>query len=361
MEKILTIIIPTYNMEKYLDRSLSCLIVPDAELMRQLEVIVVNDGSKDRSSEIAHGYADRYPDTYVVIDKENGNYGSCINAALPVAKGKYVRVLDADDCFDNKIFADYLSSLRSTDVDLVYNQIRNVDQDSNTLEYYAIDAEPYKVCPFESIQKDWNTLIIHGVAYKRSIFEGLHYHQSEKIYYTDLEWVYLPMSNVRNLVYFSQPLYNYYLGRPGQTVSKEVVQKQFRMIIAILNSYLTIYKEVLACNGKWHGKTISLDYLKSRCKARIERVYSFILIENRRLFMLKELRAIDQQLFQNIDELKAYSNNLSYPNNATSSDLIRVRYIKIWRKYGNFAYLVCLFFVNHYMGICNRWRQKQTI
>lgn len=358
MEKILSIIIPTYNMEKYLDRSLSCLIVPDAALMRQLEVIVVNDGSKDRSSEIAHGYADRYPDTYVVIDKENGNYGSCINAALPIARGKYVRVLDADDCFDNRIFADYLSFLCSTDVDLVYNQIRNVDQDSNTLEYYAIDAEPYKVYPFEAIQKDWNILIIHGVAYKRSVFEGLHYHQSEKIYYTDLEWVYLPMSNVRNLVYFPHPLYNYYLGRPGQTVSKEVVQKQFRMIIAILKSYLSIYNEVATNGGVWHGKKVSFSYLYSRCKARIERVYSFILIENRRLFMLKELRPLDKKFFQNSRDLFEYSNNLRYPAGDDTSKPIRFRYIRNWRRYGNIFYLLSFFVLNHYLGICSRLKNR---
>ena len=75
MNKILTIIIPTYNMEKYLRRCLDSLII-DEEGMKQLEVLVINDGSKDSSSQIAHEYQDKYPDTYRVIDKENGNYGN---------------------------------------------------------------------------------------------------------------------------------------------------------------------------------------------------------------------------------------------------------------------------------------------
>ena len=62
MEKLLTIVVPTYNMEKYLDKCLTSLIVEEP-LMSQLEVLVVNDGSKDRSSEIAHGYEQLYPDT----------------------------------------------------------------------------------------------------------------------------------------------------------------------------------------------------------------------------------------------------------------------------------------------------------
>lgn len=69
MEKILTIVIPTYNMQDYLRRCLDSLIVPE-EQMKQLEVLVVNDGSKDNSSAIAHEYQDKYPGTFRVIDKE---------------------------------------------------------------------------------------------------------------------------------------------------------------------------------------------------------------------------------------------------------------------------------------------------
>ena len=115
MNKILTIIIPTYNMEKYLRRCLDSLII-DEEEMKQLEVLVINDGSKDSSSQIAHEYQDKYPDTFRVIDKENGNYGSCINRGLKEATRKYVKVLDADDSFDTKNFAKLLNVLGATHV-----------------------------------------------------------------------------------------------------------------------------------------------------------------------------------------------------------------------------------------------------
>ena len=94
MEKILTIVIPTYNMQDYLHRCLDSLIVPE-EQMKHLEVLVVNDGSKDNSSAIAHEYQNKYPDTFRVIDKDNGHYGSCVNAALKIATGKYFRLVDA--------------------------------------------------------------------------------------------------------------------------------------------------------------------------------------------------------------------------------------------------------------------------
>ena len=81
MDKILSIIVPTYNMEKYLQNCLDSLLLSEKQ-MQDYEVWIINDGSKDRSSEIAHSYELRYPDTFRVVDKNNGNYGSCINCGL---------------------------------------------------------------------------------------------------------------------------------------------------------------------------------------------------------------------------------------------------------------------------------------
>lgn len=88
-------------MEKYLNKCLDSLLIKTG--LEYLEVIVVNDGSSDSSLSIAQAYQQKYPDVFVIIDKTNGNYGSCINAGLPVAKGKYIKILDADDSFSTPI------------------------------------------------------------------------------------------------------------------------------------------------------------------------------------------------------------------------------------------------------------------
>ena len=106
--KILTIIVPSYNMEAYLPKCLGSLIIDDKDLLQKLEVIVVNDGSKDRTSEIAHEFEANYPGVFRVIDKKNGHYGSCINAGLAIATGFYVKVLDADDWFVTGHFQNFL-------------------------------------------------------------------------------------------------------------------------------------------------------------------------------------------------------------------------------------------------------------
>ena len=79
--KIVSIVIPTYNVEKYLRRCLDSLLY-DATVLKDIELIVVNDGSKDSSLEIAREYENNYPDTVVVINKENGGHGSTINAGF---------------------------------------------------------------------------------------------------------------------------------------------------------------------------------------------------------------------------------------------------------------------------------------
>ena len=91
--KRLSVIIPTYNMAALLPQCLDSLVRSAAA--SSLDVVVVNDGSRDASLSIAQRYADHHPDIVRIIDKPNGNYGSTINAALPTLKGEYVKILDA--------------------------------------------------------------------------------------------------------------------------------------------------------------------------------------------------------------------------------------------------------------------------
>lgn len=102
-------------MAAYLGTCLSSLII---ERLERVEVIVINDGSKDNSAEVAQEFIDKYPETFKIINKQNKNYGSCINKGLAEAQGKYIKVLDSDDSFDTVNFATMVSLLEKIDVDL---------------------------------------------------------------------------------------------------------------------------------------------------------------------------------------------------------------------------------------------------
>ena len=95
-EKILSIIIPMYQAERFIAKCLDSLLT-DQRCLTYLEILIVNDGSRDRSGKIAAGYREKYPDSIRLIEKENGGHGSAVNAGVEQCSGKYFKVLDADD------------------------------------------------------------------------------------------------------------------------------------------------------------------------------------------------------------------------------------------------------------------------
>ena len=129
--KVLTLVIPVYNTEKYVKRCLDSILIED--VLEDIEVITVNDGSKDGSVEILRRYEKMYPNSVVVIDKENGGHGSTVNAGLEKATGKYFRVIDSDDWVNSHDFVTFVNKLKNEDADLVVTNYRK------ELEYYNKD------------------------------------------------------------------------------------------------------------------------------------------------------------------------------------------------------------------------------
>lgn len=228
-EKILSIIVPSYNMEAYLPKCLESLIVEDKELLQKLEVIVVNDGSKDHTSEIAHNFAAKYKGVFRVLDKANGNYGSCINAALPIASGVFVKILDADDRFDVKAFAQMLAILiaserNSENMDLFLSDFVEVDENNEKVCLHTLQLptdNAYSVVDIEKIP----ALYMHSIAYRTKNLRDIGYLQTEGISYTDNEWTFYPMITVKKFKYIQLPVYRYLVGRVGQTIDPVVLRK----------------------------------------------------------------------------------------------------------------------------------------
>ena len=238
MEKQITIIIPTYNMEEYIAKCLDSLIIPELE---QIEVLVVNDGSKDRSSEIAHLYAQKYPCSIRVIDKNNGNYGSCINAALAEATGRYVKILDADDTFDKVGFSLFVQRLLSIDVDVIISEYLHCTQNGQEIKpnnWYGNTPEydrPLAPTEFFSLIKEEN-IQMHRLTYKLSFLRNIKYQQTEGISYTDTEWVYIPLFQCKSVICFDTIVYRYLCDREGQSMSPEKLQSSLKQLFQVLES-----------------------------------------------------------------------------------------------------------------------------
>lgn len=243
MEKILTLIIPTYNMEHYLRHCLESTLVKDH--LDSLEVIVVNDGSKDASLAIAREFHDRFPEVFRVIDKPNGNYGSCVNRALAEAKGRYVKLLDADDSFATEAFDRFLGFLAATDADMVlsdYLQVNMKDEVTATTSYSLPTRQVLDFAPLCNTTA-LGILCMHGVTYRTKMLRDHHYVQTEGISYTDQEWAFLPLKWVKTVAYFDDTVYRYLLGREGQTMGLIYTPTGWRQHVTIFRCLVEGAKE----------------------------------------------------------------------------------------------------------------------
>ena len=271
MEKILTIVIPTYNMQDYLRRCLDSLIVPE-EQMQHLEVLVVNDGSKDNSSVIAHKYQNKYPDTFRVIDKENGNYGSCVNRGLKEATGKYIKILDADDWFDNEAFIKYLMFLDDKTVDLILTPFVRLGVNNKTISIQKYSIPSYSIINSKEFTCSEN-LEMHAFTYRTGLLRDCKYTQSEGISYTDTEWVMLPLPFVKSLIYVPLNVYSYFIGRAGQTMDHNVIVKRYGQLLQIVSRLINYFSEIEI--GVWQ------QYINNKIYNTISGIYRMVLLEGK--------------------------------------------------------------------------------
>ncbi len=268
--KLLSIIVPAYNMEAYLPQCVESILRTPS--LAQVEIIVVNDGSKDKTLRIAQQYADRYADVVSVIDKENGNYGSTINAALKVARGEYVKILDADDRFESSRVAEFIAFLQKMQgVDMVVTPFTEVGKRrEHRVEYNIYGRKVYeygKAYDAEQVFADGaiRFFMMHGVCYRTELLRGMNYRQSEGVSYTDQEWVFYPLFNVKTIAFADIPLYRYNLAREGQTMDEQVQMRSLSQLVAVTEGMASYF----IAFSKDVGSEVRLRFLRNIVADRI--------------------------------------------------------------------------------------------
>lgn len=219
--KVLSVIIPSYNVEKYLHKTLDSIC--SISNIKDVEVIVVNDGSKDKTIEKASEFHDIYPDSIVVIDKENGGHGSTINAGLSVATGRYFKVIDGDDWVDSDCFESFVDRLKQIDVDLVLTPFTKVYEDVGDKEaVYPNLKVPEGALQFsEYINDIAEFYCMHAITFKTEMYKKNMHPITEHCFYVDMEFILYPIDYINSFEYLDFNIYQYRLGRPGQSVSME--------------------------------------------------------------------------------------------------------------------------------------------
>lgn len=319
--KILSLIIPTYNMEKYLRKCLDSLNMGN-EKMGDLEVLIINDGSKDSSLKIAHEYETKCPQTFRVIDKENGNYGSCVNRGLNEASGKYIKVLDADDSFNTEALSAFIDFLSCHDADLFITNFQQVHDDGEVVSS--------NICPFPSNHKlqlldyfstdYFKFLQMHSVTYRRQNLIDIHYKQTEGISYTDAQWIFLPISTVKSFYYCPYMLYNYLIGREGQTMAADVFVKSIPQLIKMTIGRVNMFEQYHLSDSAYR------QYFLSKLSETLKFIYRYALVVD--VKFIEELKSFDDGIKNSSQAYYEYSNDV------VLFDKIPFKLIKRWRESG---------------------------
>ena len=246
-KKLLTISIAAYNVEKYLDKTLSSLIIND---MDKLEVLIVNDGSKDKTKEIAQKYCKKYPNTFKLIDKENGGYGSTINEGIKHATGKYFKQLDGDDWYNKNALEELLNNLERIESDVLYTPYitHNEKDSSEIINKSPIEDFEYKSDNIDEIIINADTLYMHTLAYKTKLLKNNKITIEEHCFYTDTQYVMLPLLYSNTMHILNNPVYVYRLGREEQSVGIIGRKKHWldhkKISYKLMESYKENYKNI---------------------------------------------------------------------------------------------------------------------
>lgn len=244
--KYITFAIPCYNSESYMEKAIRS-ILPAGE---EVEILIVNDGSTDKTKKIGKQYAEKYPSIVKVINKENGGHGDAVNAGLHQASGRYFKVVDSDDWVDQGALTEILSVVKKfvqdgTEVDmLVSNYVyEKVGMEHKKVIHYR------NVLPQDQIFR-WDDIgsfhldqyiLMHSVMYRTEMLRLCQLQLPKHTFYVDNIYVYYPLPHVRTLYYMDVDFYRYFIGREDQSVNEKIMISRIDQQIYVTKSMIAMY------------------------------------------------------------------------------------------------------------------------
>ena len=240
---LLTIVMPSYNIQDYILKGIESFQQVNPNHKEKFEVLIVNDGSTDDTEKVAKEVLEK--DSLLngrVITKENGGHGSTINRGIQEAKGKFFKVIDGDDWIIPAEFEKFLDALETTDVDMIITDFTEQHVYNDTvvrndfIDKYEV-GKTYTGIPDVRIP-------MHSVAYKTSILSKNNIRLSEKTFYVDMQYTLFPLEYVHSFVYWNFDIYQYYIGRPEQSMNIESMKRNVRHHLTVTNSVLDYFSKI---------------------------------------------------------------------------------------------------------------------
>lgn len=247
MEKLITFAIPSYNSGSFMHKCIDSLLASEAE---DIEIIIVNDGSKDNTAEVADSYAEKYPDIVRAIHQENGGHGEGVNQGMRNAKGKYYKVVDSDDQLDPEELKKLLARMREIDaegkeIDMYacnYVYVRIDDGSRRPMSYKHIFPHE-KICTWDDTRAfdPSQYLMMHSVIYRTELLRSLNFELPKHTFYVDNLYMYVPFPHVKSIYYMDLDLYLYFVGSNEQSVSEKNMIKRIDQQILVTRLMIDAY------------------------------------------------------------------------------------------------------------------------
>lgn len=224
--KLLTLAIPCYNSQDYMENCIKSLL-PGGE---DVEILVVDDGSKDSTADIADAYEKKYPGIVRAVHQENGGHGEAVNTGIRNATGLYFKVVDSDDWVDEEAYKKILDRLRE-----LAGGDKTLDMFIANYVYEKEGAKHKKVMRYPSLPKEriftWDEaklhkgqyILMHSVIYRTKLLRECGLELPKHTFYVDNIYVYKPLPSVRTMYYMDVDFYRYYIGREDQSVNEKVM------------------------------------------------------------------------------------------------------------------------------------------
>lgn len=271
----LSIAMPCYNVEAYLERGLGSLA--DERLAGNVEVIVVNDGSTDSTQSIAERFIRQHPNIFRLVSKENGGHGSAVNAGLAAARGRYFRVIDGDDWVNAEALLAVVARLKQLDSDIVVDERTFVDMATlapthEPLPNFVRTGEelPFaQVCNQGSLESFIN---IHTLNFKTELLRTHGVQLREGIFYVDYEYIVKGTCFAKTATFLREPVYQYLVGNAAQSMAAPNMVKRYQHHEAVLRELLAFE----AANPDLPAEMAA--YLRRKIQLLIHTHYNILLI-----------------------------------------------------------------------------------
>jgi glycosyltransferase involved in cell wall biosynthesis len=219
----------------------------------EVEILIINDGSTDRTAEIANRYASDFPEMIRAIHQENGGHGAAVNAGIRAASGEFFKVVDSDDWVDAYAYNRVLKNLRhltsrSVPIDMmitnfIYENAAFVNKKG--MNYRGMLPEN-RLFTWEDVRYFYkgNYMLMHSLIYRTQILRDCNLTLPEHTFYVDNIYAYIPLAYVKHMFYLNVDFYRYFIGRPDQSVNEA-------NMIARIDQQLLINQIMLDAYDPW--------------------------------------------------------------------------------------------------------------